>query len=100
MSCQVTKVTEERDRIQSSLAEREKEARELTKQVSSLKDNLAAEQRKSRSKTDSLQEVGMAKLFTIQKLDMCHVSRTFKVLHRYTVHKSFIEIIKQQKKLH
>ncbi|KAI0215412.1 hypothetical protein LSAT2_032538 [Lamellibrachia satsuma] len=53
---EVTKVTEERDRIQSSLVEREKEARELTKQVSSLKDNLAAEQRKSRSKTDSLQE--------------------------------------------
>ncbi|KAK2184136.1 hypothetical protein NP493_282g03008 [Ridgeia piscesae] len=53
---ELTRVMEEREKIRTSLSQRETEVKELMKQVTSLKDTLATQQRKSRSKIDALAE--------------------------------------------
>ena len=50
-------MTDERSQIYTSLTEREKEVKELTKQVSSLRENLSTEQRKWGVKIEALREV-------------------------------------------
>ena len=53
---------EEREKIRTSLSQRETEVKELMKQVTSLKDTLATQQRKSRSKIDALAEVSIGSI--------------------------------------